>query len=52
MANKPTVLFDCVHNAGRSQMADGVLLAPRIGAISFIFVHLLFTTIEKLRNTL
>ncbi len=25
MANKPTVLFVCVHNAGRSQMAAGYL---------------------------
>ena len=27
MANKPTVLFVCVHNAGRSQMAAGYLQA-------------------------
>ena len=25
MAEKPTVLFVCVHNAGRSQMAAGYL---------------------------
>ncbi|KAJ5289124.1 LMWPc-domain-containing protein [Penicillium angulare] len=25
MANKPSVLFVCVHNAGRSQMAAGYL---------------------------
>ena len=25
MANKPTVLFVCVHNAGRSQMAAGFM---------------------------
>lgn len=27
MVNKPSVLFVCVHNAGRSQMAAGYLLA-------------------------
>jgi protein-tyrosine-phosphatase len=27
MTNKPTVLFVCVHNAGRSQMAAGYLQA-------------------------
>jgi len=27
VANKPTVLFVCVHNAGRSQMAAGYLQA-------------------------
>ena len=27
MSNKPTVLFVCVHNAGRSQMAAGWLAA-------------------------
>lgn len=27
MSDKPTVLFVCVHNAGRSQMAAGYLLA-------------------------
>jgi hypothetical protein len=25
MADKPSVLFVCVHNAGRSQMAAGLL---------------------------
>lgn len=25
MASKPSVLFVCVHNAGRSQMAQGFL---------------------------
>ena len=25
MTNKPTVLFVCVHNAGRSQMAAGFM---------------------------
>ena len=27
MSDKPTVLFVCVHNAGRSQMAAGYLSA-------------------------
>ena len=27
MTNKPTVLFVCVHNAGRSQMAAGFMNA-------------------------
>jgi len=27
MTNKPAVLFGCVHNAGRSQMAAGYLTA-------------------------
>ncbi|MEY4338143.1 MAG: hypothetical protein RL680_1038, partial [Actinomycetota bacterium] len=27
MTNKPTVLFVCVHNAGRSQMAAGFMKA-------------------------
>ena len=29
MTDRPTVLFVCVHNAGRSQMAAGYLAAPR-----------------------
>ena len=29
MADKPSVLFVCVHNAGRSQMAAGYLTPPR-----------------------
>jgi len=31
--NKPAVLFVCVHNAGRSQMAAGYLIALGHGAI-------------------
>jgi arsenate reductase (thioredoxin) len=37
MPNKPTVLFVCVHNAGRSQMAAGYLqhiARDRIGVLS------------------
>jgi arsenate reductase (thioredoxin) len=37
MAEKPTVLFVCVHNAGRSQMAAGYLLhlaGDRINVLS------------------
>ena len=37
MMNKPTVLFVCVHNAGRSQMAAGYLQAlagDRINVLS------------------
>jgi len=30
---KPTVLFVCIHNAGRSQMAAGYLKALSGGAI-------------------
>ena len=33
MAEKPSVLFVCVHNAGRSQMAAGFLTALSGGAI-------------------
>ena len=33
MANKPSVLFVCVHNAGRSQMAAGYLSHLAGGAI-------------------
>ena len=33
MANKPSVLFVCVHNAGRSQMAAGYLSRLAGGAI-------------------
>ncbi len=33
MANKPSVLFVCVHNAGRSQMAAGYLNHLAGGAI-------------------
>lgn len=33
MTNKPAVLFVCVHNAGRSQMAAGYLTALAHGAI-------------------
>jgi protein-tyrosine-phosphatase len=33
LANKPTVLFVCVHNAGRSQMAAGTaVIATRPSA--------------------
>jgi len=31
--NKPAVLFVCIHNAGRSQMAAGYLTALADGAI-------------------
>ena len=37
MPDKPTVLFVCVHNAGRSQMAAGYLRAlagDRVGVLS------------------
>ena len=33
MAEKPSVLFVCVHNAGRSQMAAGYLIHLSKGAI-------------------
>ena len=33
MTNKPSVLFVCIHNAGRSQMAAGFLAALSDGAI-------------------
>jgi arsenate reductase (thioredoxin) len=33
MADKPSVLFVCVHNAGRSQMAAGYLTGLSHGAI-------------------
>ena len=33
MKTKPTVLFVCVHNAGRSQMAAGFLSALSNGAV-------------------
>ncbi len=33
MSDKPSVLFVCVHNAGRSQMAAGFLAALSEGAI-------------------
>jgi protein-tyrosine-phosphatase len=33
MADKPTVLFVCIHNAGRSQMAAGYMLALSGGAV-------------------
>ena len=33
MSDKPSVLFVCVHNAGRSQMAAGFLTALSAGAI-------------------
>jgi protein-tyrosine-phosphatase len=32
-AHKPSVLFVCVHNAGRSQMAAGFLIALSGGAV-------------------
>ncbi len=33
MTDRPTVLFVCVHNAGRSQMAAGFLTALSKGAV-------------------
>ncbi len=36
MSNKPTVLFVCVHNAGRSQMAAGYLQALSGGDIDVL----------------
>lgn len=33
MSDKPSVLFVCVHNAGRSQMAAGFLTALSAGAV-------------------
>ena len=33
MTDKPTVLFVCIHNAGRSQMAAGYMLALSGGAV-------------------
>ena len=36
MSDKPTVLFVCVHNAGRSQMAAGYLSALSKGAIEVL----------------
>lgn len=34
MAQPPTVLFVCIHNAGRSQMAAGYLTALSDGAVT------------------
>jgi len=36
MSDKPTVLFVCVHNAGRSQMAAGYLAALSEGRIDVL----------------
>lgn len=36
MSDKPTVLFVCVHNAGRSQMAAGYLSALSEGRIEVL----------------
>lgn len=36
MSDKPTVLFVCVHNAGRSQMAAGYLRALAGGAVEVL----------------
>ena len=33
MTDKPTVLFVCIHNAGRSQMAAGYMLALSGGTV-------------------
>ena len=33
--SSPTVLFVCVHNAGRSQMAAGYLMALGAGRVEF-----------------
>ena len=33
MTDKPTVLFVCIHNAGRSQMAAGYMTALSDGAV-------------------
>ena len=36
MSENPTVLFVCVHNAGRSQMAAGFAAALSIGAVEVL----------------
>ena len=36
MADRPSVLFVCVHNAGRSQMAAGFLSALAAGAVEVL----------------
>ena len=36
MTDKPVVLFVCIHNAGRSQMAAGYALAPSHGAVDVL----------------
>ena len=36
MTDKPSVLFVCVHNAGRSQMAAGFLAALSNGAVDVL----------------
>ncbi len=36
MSEKPTVLFVCVHNAGRSQMAAGYMTALSHGAVEVL----------------
>ncbi|MCU1557316.1 MAG: heat-shock protein HtpX [Microbacteriaceae bacterium] len=36
MTEKPTVLFVCVHNAGRSQMAAGYMTALSQGAVEVL----------------
>ncbi len=35
-ANKPTVLFVCVHNAGRSQMAAGYMKELSVGRVDVL----------------
>ena len=34
MSDKPTILFVCVHNAGRSQMAAGYMRSLSAGAVN------------------
>ncbi|TFD13712.1 arsenate reductase ArsC [Cryobacterium sp. TMT1-21] len=36
MSDKPTVLFVCVHNAGRSQMAAGYMTALSAGRVEVL----------------
>jgi arsenate reductase len=36
VSEKPTVLFVCVHNAGRSQMAAGYMTALSYGAVEVL----------------
>jgi protein-tyrosine-phosphatase len=39
--SKPTVLFVCVHNAGRSQMAAGFMRTLSQGRVEDLLIELL-----------
>ena len=50
MTARPTVLFVCVHNAGRSQMAAGFLTALSNGAVDVhsVKINILSLAIDDL----